>query len=81
LTGGDRNAIIYYGLIGDRRMCKGIPQNKRYEGKYVATASFNSKKVIASGNDAGMVYDRAIEKGCKRPIVMYVPDSKMICIL
>ena len=62
-------------------MCRGIPQNKKYEGKFVATPSFNHSRVIASGKDAEKVHDRAVGKGYASPVVMFIPDRNMFCIL
>jgi hypothetical protein len=62
-------------------MRRGVPQNKKYEGKFVATPSFNSSKVVASGKDPDAVYDRAVDKGYKSPVIVFVPDRKMFCIL
>ena len=47
-----------------------------YEGLYVATASFNDRRVIASGSDAGEVWRKAQAQGVGLPVLMYVPTSK-----
>jgi hypothetical protein len=57
-----------------------VPRGEKYQGKYVATKSFNHGKVIASGNDPIKVRQRAIENGAKSPVVVYVPKSTMIYI-
>jgi len=57
-----------------------INGGKRYEGKFVATESFNNKTVVASGKNPDAVIARAAEKGCKSPVVFFVPDRNTIHI-
>jgi hypothetical protein len=54
--------------------------NKQYQGKYVATASFNQSKVIASGKDPMKVRKQAVDSGAKSPVVVFVPKSTMFYI-
>jgi hypothetical protein len=61
-------------------MGRTIPTSIKFQGKYVATASFNQCKVIASGKDPMKVRQKAIENGAKSPVVVYVPKSTMIYI-
>jgi hypothetical protein len=61
-------------------MGSSVPRSKKYQGKYVATASFNQCKVIASGKDPMVVRQQAVESGAKSPVVVYVPKSSMIYI-
>ncbi|MBE0537617.1 MAG: hypothetical protein IH624_18280 [Phycisphaerae bacterium] len=49
------------------------PARSRYEGKYVATASFNDRKVLACGRDPVAVRARAQGKGIASPVITYVP--------
>ena len=51
-----------------------------YCGKYVATRSFLSKKVEASGANAEKVYNKAIKNGIKNPVVFFVPEKDMVHI-
>ena len=53
--------------------------NKECSGKYVATRSFNDKKVIASGKDPEKVIAKA-EKICKSPVIFFVPRKNAIHI-
>jgi hypothetical protein len=55
------------------------PENKN-NGKYIATESFESKKVIASGKDIVEVYNDAKRKGVEEPVISYVPKKGTICI-
>ena len=52
---------------------------RRYRGKFVATSSFNDKKVIASGVDPEKVIKKA-EKQCASPVVFFVPKKNTVHI-
>lgn len=58
------------GNMGRKKMAK--KKENRYEGKYIATSTFNSKSVVASGKDPIAVRERAVAKGFGSPVVMYV---------
>jgi len=45
---------------------------KKFGGKYVATKNFTSSKVIAFGKNPSKVYDKAIEKGIKEPVINFI---------
>jgi len=64
----------------DTIMAPRIPTSKKYQGKYVATATFNECKVLSSGKDPAQVRQKAIDKGIKSPVVVYVPKSTMTYI-
>jgi hypothetical protein len=53
---------------------------KEFGGKYVATKSYTDTKVIVSGDSLLEVYDRAIEKGIKEPVIDYIPQEGVVCI-
>jgi len=57
-----------------------VSAGENYQGKYIATKSFNHSKIIASGKDPIKVRQEAIESGSKSPVVVYVPESTMIYI-
>lgn len=48
------------------------PIFEKYPGKWVALKS-DKVTVVASGNDAKIVYDRAIKSGVKIPTLFKVP--------
>jgi hypothetical protein len=50
-------------------------KESRYEGKFVAMASFKDRKVLASGNVAEKVFERARKKGFSSPVIFYVPKQ------
>ncbi len=53
---------------------------KKYGGKYIATASFVSKKVIAYGKNPEKVYDDAVKQGIPDPVINYICKEGMVCI-
>ncbi len=53
---------------------------KEYGGKYVATESFSSSEVIASGKNPSKVIKEATEKGVEEPVINYIPKEGVICI-
>jgi hypothetical protein len=55
-----------------------VANGRRYMGKFVATDSFNDSRVIASGDSAAAARAKAVKKGHKAPVVVYVPDTKTI---
>ena len=57
-----------------------ISSGKKYAGKFVATRSFNDKKVIASGKNPSDVRKEAIDQGHKSPVVFFVPSKNAIHI-
>jgi hypothetical protein len=57
-------------------MCSG----NRHQGNYIATVSFESKKIVASGTDILKVYNDARKQGVNEPVISYVPKKGTICI-
>ncbi len=53
---------------------------QKYAGKFIATPSFNSRRVVASGRNPEHVRDRAVRKGFRSPVVVFVPGHKMYCV-
>ena len=45
---------------------------KKYGGNWVATENFTSNKVLASGKNPSKVYEKAIEKGIKEPVINFI---------
>jgi len=48
-----------------------------YEGKYVALRSLVDRTVVASGDNPENVMEQARQKGCKEPVIFYVPEHNM----
>lgn len=61
-------------------MAPRIPTSKKYQGKYVATATFNERKVLSSGKDPVQVRQKAIDKGVKSPVIVYIPEPTTVYI-
>ncbi|MBU1785243.1 MAG: hypothetical protein KKG95_07910 [Candidatus Omnitrophica bacterium] len=55
-------------------------KTKSYSGEYVALESFENHNVIASGANPKEVYKEALSKGCKNPVISYVPVEGMVQI-
>ena len=57
-----------------------IKDGEKYGGNYVATRSFKDRSVVSYGTDPIKVFDEAIKKGVKDPVVIYVPKKGMVHI-
>lgn len=62
-----------------KHKCRPLIEGTGYDGLIVATATFNDRRVIASGTDWGQVHDAAVRLGHSAPVVMYIPD-KLMCL-
>lgn len=49
------------------------PDDPKYQGHYVAKEELISPFVLAYGEDVGKLREEAIRKGCKEPIIFYMP--------
>ncbi|MFA5555087.1 MAG: DUF5678 domain-containing protein [Phycisphaerae bacterium] len=59
-------------------MCDQTLINERgYEGKYVALASFLDRAVIAFGDDPKKVVEQANKEGHNNPVIFFVPQHDM----
>ena len=56
---------------------KTLISSRKYAGKHVAVESFNSSRVIASGNDPAKVLLLAREKGYRNAVLLFVPSKNM----
>lgn len=54
--------------------------NTQLSGKYIATESFKSDKIIASGTDPVKVYNEAVRLGVQEPVINYVQKEGTVCI-
>jgi hypothetical protein len=61
--------------MGNRKIDK-----KKYGGKYIATKSFSSHKIIASGKDIVRVYEEAVKSGAKDPVIDFIPKEGYVCL-
>lgn len=53
---------------------------KEFGGKYVATKSFDSNEVIASGKDPSKVLKEATKQGIDDPVINYIHKEGVVCI-
>lgn len=53
---------------------------KKFGGKFIATKSFKSSEILASGKDPSEVYDKAIKKGATEPVIDYIHEEGVICL-
>ena len=61
-------------------MVQTLLKTKDYGGKYVALKNFKSHTVVASGTNPNDVYKKALDAGCKDPVITYVPVKGMVQI-
>jgi hypothetical protein len=54
--------------------------DKKYEGKYVALASFMDNTVLAWGDDPEEILKPAHAAGARDPVIVYIPQSGITCI-
>jgi len=57
-----------------------LVMDDKYAGKYVATPSFNNKKVIAVGDTLHATWDLAHDRGYNNPVVFHVPNKDSVCL-
>jgi hypothetical protein len=48
-----------------------------HEGKYVALRSLVDRSVVASGDEPEAVMEQARQKGCREPLIFYVPEHNI----
>ena len=53
---------------------------KKYGGKYIATETFTSTDILSSGKDPVKVYEEAIEKGIREPVLYFIHKEDVICL-
>ena len=55
-------------------------KDNKYTGRYVAVKDFNDNTVISDGKEPQEAYQKAVEKGCNNPVVLFVPLKDMVQI-
>lgn len=48
---------------------------KKYQGHHIAYESFNSRKIVAFGDDPVIVINKAKKQGFLDPVLSYVPEA------
>ena len=54
-----------------------LVKDEKYEGSYVALASFDSDTVVSSGKDVEIVVEKAEKLGISNPVIVFVPNKNM----
>lgn len=57
-----------------------LAKGKQYSGKYVALKNFANPKVVSSGETPQEARNKALRKGIKRPVIIFVPEKTMVQI-
>ena len=61
-------------------MIQTLIQSSNFSGRYVAMKSFQDHTVIGDGATPKEAYDKALQKGCKEPVVTFMPTKDMVQI-
>lgn len=54
--------------------------SNKYNGLYIAIKDFGDNTVITSGKKPQEIYEEALKRGYKEPVILYVPKSGMVQI-
>lgn len=57
-----------------------LKNSEQYIGKYVALDSYEDTAIVCFGSDPAIVFNRAINKGVKNPIIFFVPEREKVHI-
>ena len=57
-----------------------LVKGKKYSGCYVALKDFGDNEVITDGKDPDELFRKAAQKGCKDPVILFVPEKDMVRI-
>jgi len=55
-------------------------KERKYNGRYVAMKNFGDNTIIADGKNPHEVYEKAVQRGCSVPVVVYIPIKGMVQI-
>ena len=61
-------------------MIQTLIQSNNYNGRYVAMKSFKDHAVVGDGATPKEAYDKAVQKGCKEPVITFVPAKDIVQI-
>lgn len=61
-------------------MIQTIIKTNKYDGKYIALKDFKDHTVISEGQTPQEAYKNAQDKGCKDPVITFVPIKDMVQI-
>jgi len=57
-----------------------LVKEKKYQGQYVAVKNIRNTRVIASGSNLKTTLEKALKKGVKKPLLIYVPEKDTVHI-
>jgi hypothetical protein len=55
-------------------------KERKFEGKYVALRDMKDHLPVADGDNPKEVYDAAVRRGVKAPLLLFVPAQGMVHI-
>lgn len=55
-------------------------KDKKYSGQYVALKDFKDSTIIGSGTQPQEAHIKAVKKGYKNPVIVYVPKKGVVQI-
>jgi hypothetical protein len=61
-------------------MTQVLIKDKKYRGRYVAIKDFGKNTVVGDGDTPQEAYEKALHKGCKEPVVIFVPLNDVVQI-
>lgn len=61
-------------------MVQTLIKDSSYEGRYVTLKSFDDSTIISDGATPQEAYEKAIEKGHIKPVLIFVPLKDMVQI-
>jgi hypothetical protein len=61
-------------------MIQTLIKTNKYNGRYVAIEDFDNSTVVGEGLTPKEAYEHALEKGCKQPVLIFVPTKFMVQI-
>ncbi len=61
-------------------MEKVMVNTDKYNGRYVAMKSFDDHTIIGVGDDPETAIKDAKLKGCKEPVLLYIPEKELVHI-
>jgi len=61
-------------------MEKVLVNTNQYDGRYVALKSFEDHTVMGAGDEPEVAMQEARAKGCKDPVLLYIPEKDLVHI-
>lgn len=62
-----------YNQVEVMRMVQTLIKDSGYEGRYVTLKSFDDSTIISDGITPQEAYEKAVEKGFAKPVLIFVP--------